>query len=71
VNILRSAFRKPQHPNLATWHGPLGLHAQLDYVSARRWRRRRCSGFEPDGSDHYPPLRSSPSRHRRKTRPGL
>jgi len=59
VNILRSAFpQTPRTPNLATWHGALGLHAQLDYMFlsgalAPAKVKRLSSRF---GSDHYPLL---------------
>ncbi len=59
VNILRSAFpQTPRTANLATWNGPLGLHAQLDYMFLRGALapakvQRLSSRF---GSDHYPLL---------------
>ena len=59
VNILRSAFpQTPRTPNLATWHGALGLHAQLDYMFlggalTPAKVQRLSSRF---GSDHYPLL---------------
>jgi len=59
VNILRSAFpQTPRTANLATWQGPLGLHAQLDYMFLRGALasakvQRLSSRF---GSDHYPLL---------------
>jgi endonuclease/exonuclease/phosphatase family metal-dependent hydrolase len=59
LNILRSAF--PQTPRIVkqeTWNGPLGLHAQLDYMFMRgplapAVVQRLPSRF---GSDHYPLL---------------
>ena len=59
VNILRSAFpQTPRTANLATWQGPLGLQAQLDYMFLRGALasakvQRLSSRF---GSDHYPLL---------------
>jgi endonuclease/exonuclease/phosphatase family metal-dependent hydrolase len=59
LNILRSAFpQTPRTANLQTWRGPLGLHAQLDYMFIRGPLvgvrvERLSSRF---GSDHYPLL---------------
>jgi len=59
LNILRSAFpQTPRTPNLKTWSGPLGIHAQLDYMFIRGplegvQLQRLPSQF---GSDHYPLL---------------
>jgi endonuclease/exonuclease/phosphatase family metal-dependent hydrolase len=59
LNVLRSAFpQTPRTPNLQTWKGPLGLHAQLDYMFIRGPLdgvrvQRLPSRF---GSDHYPLL---------------
>jgi endonuclease/exonuclease/phosphatase family metal-dependent hydrolase len=59
LNILRSAFPEtPRTPNLKTWSGPLGIHAQLDYIFIRGPLKevrvqRLPSRF---GSDHYPLL---------------
>jgi endonuclease/exonuclease/phosphatase family metal-dependent hydrolase len=59
LNILRSAFPEtPRTPNLKTWSGPLGIHAQLDYIFIRGSFKhvqvqRLQSRF---GSDHYPLL---------------
>ena len=59
LNILRSAFpQTPRIVNAETWRGPLGLHAQLDYMFmrgplAQPLVRRLPSRF---GSDHYPLL---------------
>jgi endonuclease/exonuclease/phosphatase family metal-dependent hydrolase len=59
VNVLRSAFpQTPRTANLATFHGPLGFHAQLDYMFLRGTLtpakvQRLPSRF---GSDHYPLL---------------
>lgn len=59
LNVLRSAFpQTPRTPNLQTWEGPLGLHAQLDYMFIRGPLdgvrvQRLPSRF---GSDHYPLL---------------
>jgi endonuclease/exonuclease/phosphatase family metal-dependent hydrolase len=59
LNILRSAFpQTPRTPNLKTWSGPLGIHAQLDYIFIRGPLedvrvQRLPSRF---GSDHYPLL---------------
>jgi endonuclease/exonuclease/phosphatase family metal-dependent hydrolase len=75
LNILRSAF--PQTPRTAkaeTWTGPLGLHAQLDYMFMRgplapSVVTRLSSRF---GSDHYPLLTIvslDPARGDRPTRP--
>ena len=59
LNILRSAFPETARTNNAeTWRGPLGIHAQLDYMFMRGGLaearvRRLPSRF---GSDHYPLL---------------
>jgi endonuclease/exonuclease/phosphatase family metal-dependent hydrolase len=59
LNILRSAFpQTPRSVNTKTWTGPLGLHAQLDYIFLRgpltpAVVQRLPSRF---GSDHYPLL---------------
>jgi endonuclease/exonuclease/phosphatase family metal-dependent hydrolase len=59
LNILRSAFpQTPRTQNVETWRGPLGIHAQLDYVFVRGSLdavrvQRLSSRF---GSDHYPLL---------------
>jgi endonuclease/exonuclease/phosphatase family metal-dependent hydrolase len=59
LNILRSAFpQTPRTANLKTWSGPLGIHAQLDYMFIRGPLdgvrvERLSSRF---GSDHYPLL---------------
>jgi len=59
LNILRSAFpQTPSMPSLQTWRGPLGTHAQLDYMFVRgpldAVRVQRLSSRF--GSDHYPLL---------------
>lgn len=59
LNILRSAFpQTPRTANVKTWSGPLGIHAQLDYMFIRgplegAQLQRLSSRF---GSDHYPLL---------------
>jgi endonuclease/exonuclease/phosphatase (EEP) superfamily protein YafD len=59
LNILRSAFpQTPRTVNAETWRGPVGLHAQLDYMFmrgplAQPLVRRLAGRF---GSDHYPLL---------------
>jgi endonuclease/exonuclease/phosphatase family metal-dependent hydrolase len=59
LNVLRSAFPGTPHTaNMETWRGPLGIHAQLDYVFVRGTLatakvQRLSSRF---GSDHYPLL---------------
>jgi len=59
LNILRSAFpQTPRTANAKTWSGPLGIHAQLDYMFIRGpfegvQLKRLSSQF---GSDHYPLL---------------
>jgi len=59
LNILRSAFpQTPRTANVKTWSGPLGIHAQLDYMFIRGpfegVQLQRLSGRF--GSDHYPLL---------------
>jgi endonuclease/exonuclease/phosphatase family metal-dependent hydrolase len=58
IRLLRGAF--PDTPPLATgatWIGPLGVRASLDYVFARGLRSVRVQRL-PDrfASDHYPLL---------------
>ena len=59
LNILRSAFTETPHTaHMETWRGPLGIHAQLDYIFLRGALasakvQRLSSRF---GSDHYPLL---------------
>jgi endonuclease/exonuclease/phosphatase family metal-dependent hydrolase len=59
LNILRSAFPEtPRTPNLKTWSGPLGIHAQLDYIFLRGpFKEVRVQRLPSRfGSDHYPLL---------------
>jgi endonuclease/exonuclease/phosphatase family metal-dependent hydrolase len=59
LNILRSAFPEtPRTESLETWRGPLGLHAQLDYMFMRGPRAHMLVQRLPSrfGSDHYPLL---------------
>ncbi len=59
VTLLRGAFpQTPMTPAQPTWRGPLGIHAQIDYVFLRGpfafTRVERLPGRY--GSDHYPML---------------
>lgn len=59
VTLLRGAFpQTPATPARPTWRGPLGIHAQIDYVFLRGpftfTRVERLPGRY--GSDHYPML---------------
>ena len=58
LGVLREAFpQTPPMPNLPTWSGPLGIHAQLDYAFVRGVtpvQVHRLPGRF--GSDHYPLL---------------
>ena len=58
LNILRSAFpQTPRTANAETWRGPLGVHAQLDYIFVRGTIAPKVQRLpERFGSDHYPLL---------------
>src|SRR6185295_8977749 len=59
LNILRSAFpQTPRTVKVETWRGPLGLHAQLDYMFMRGLFAQALVQRLPNrfGSDHYPLL---------------
>jgi endonuclease/exonuclease/phosphatase family metal-dependent hydrolase len=55
LKMLRLAFPDAAPDQAATWKGPLGLHASLDYLFARGHALQRVERL-PDrlGSDHYP-----------------
>jgi endonuclease/exonuclease/phosphatase family metal-dependent hydrolase len=59
LTLLRRAFpQTPAMPALPTWRGPLGIHAQIDYVLMRGPFTSTRVVRLPDrcGSDHYPML---------------